>query len=154
MKLTKRQNNDSGQRAAYFLYINFKALTLPTRLLMFMFYSILFLSIIMKAHDIRQWLASIKCQQYFDKLISNGYDDINFYHELDIEDLIEIGVDNDADRVKVSFALSAVVLILFYFACFFFYSLFLCYFTQRYYVKCSQPEYMSIKYIYCYYKAS
>ena len=65
-----------------------------------MFFSLYLFTV--KAQEIRVWLESIKCQQYFDKLISNGYDDINFYHELDIEDLTEIGVDNDADRVKVS----------------------------------------------------
>ena len=34
-------------------------------------------------------------------MISNGYDDMSFYHALTVEDLQEIGIANDADRVKV-----------------------------------------------------
>ncbi|XP_066910921.1 phosphatidylinositol 3,4,5-trisphosphate 5-phosphatase 2A-like isoform X2 [Clytia hemisphaerica] len=53
------------------------------------------------ANEIRDWLVSINCGQYFDAMISNGYDDMSFYHALTVEDLHEIGISNDADRVKI-----------------------------------------------------
>ena len=37
-----------------------------------------------------------------DLLIENGYDDLTFYHELTVDDLKEVGVNNVNDRMVVS----------------------------------------------------
>lgn len=51
--------------------------------------------------DILNWLASIKCDRYYDLLVKNGYDDLSFFHELTIDDLKEIGIDKSVDRVQI-----------------------------------------------------
>ena len=40
-------------------------------------------------------------KQFSDVLVANGYDDINFISEVSSEELEEIGVHSEADRVKV-----------------------------------------------------
>lgn len=45
--------------------------------------------------DVFQWLQSINYPQYYEPFVENGFDDLNFFHDLSVNDLTIIGIPKD-----------------------------------------------------------
>ena len=47
------------------------------------------------------WLKSIKYELYYDLLVDNGYDDLDYFCSITTTDLKEIGIVNEEHRNEV-----------------------------------------------------
>lgn len=64
-------------------------------------YCLLYISIFQPI-DLKQWLQKIHYSKYYEILSENGFDDLDYFYDLEIKDLRGIGIPEE-DCVMVSF---------------------------------------------------